>query len=55
MISVRVPPTLPATPMSHPLMTGPAPSLNENGLPRSRELSNFLQLVRRLRIVQPPV
>lgn len=33
-VSLRSPPTaMPATPMSHPLMTSPAPSLKLNGLP----------------------
>ena len=34
MVSLRSPPTdMPATPISQPLMTSPAPSLNENGFP----------------------
>src|SRR4029078_3232037 len=40
--SVRCPPTfMPATPSSQPLITRPAPSVNPNGVLRSRELSNF--------------
>ncbi len=42
MISSRFPPTLiPSMPLSQPSMTSPAPSLNEKGVPLSRELSNF--------------
>ena len=41
-MSLRLPPTfIPLTPSSHPLITSPAPSLNENGSPRSTDESNF--------------
>ena len=43
--SVRLPPIfMPATPSSQPLITSPRPRPNENGVPRSRELSNFFPL-----------
>ncbi|EAZ94055.1 hypothetical protein CY0110_19707 [Crocosphaera chwakensis CCY0110] len=47
MIKMRWPPTfIEATPSSHPLITCPTPILNEKGLLRSRELSNFLPFSR---------
>src|SRR3989338_799254 len=44
--SFRLPPTfMPTTPRSHPRITSPAPSVKENGSPRSSELSNFFPSV----------
>src|SRR2546423_6981032 len=41
MMRQRRPPSfIPTTPWSHPLMTRPAPSSNENGWPRSHDASN---------------
>src|SRR5262249_16989713 len=43
MISFRLPPTfMVITPSSQPLITRPTPMGNSKGLPRSRELSNFV-------------
>ena len=45
MSRMRLPPTfIVSTPSSQPLMTRPMPTGNENGCPRSTELSNFLPL-----------
>ena len=52
MMSLRRPPTfIDITPSSQPLMTCPTPMTNWNGSLRSRELSNFLPVGERARVV----